>query len=418
MTTPCWPVRFICRFDTELTLGTDLHAPLGQNRPAARRRARRFSPVVLISGTAILAVIGLSIFAMRGDDALKQVASNTPPAAQADTKQPPAGANRNAAAQQQTGMPRSNPNSGANVQRTLTDDGSVVTKYTPRPRDGGGPVLLDAQRIGQDPRVAAQPVDALLEDTPQGRLPIVGPDGTRPMDQYARPWSGARGTRIAIVVGGLGLSQTGTQRAIQQLPPSVTLAFASTGNSLQRWMQDARRAGHEILVQVPFEPFDYPANDPGPGTLLVKTSPKQNLDRLHVAMGEITNYTGIMNYLGARYLSDANAMEPVLRDLQKRGLLFLDDGSSAQSKTATISKAIELPHAFGDVALDSELQKDAILKKLDELERIASRKGSAIGVASAFDESIDAIRQWSEEASRRGIEIVGVAALASESVEP
>jgi uncharacterized protein len=399
-------------------LGTDLHAPLGQNRPAARRRARRFSPLILICGVAVLAVIGLSIFAMRGDDALKQVATNSPPAAQPDNQKPPSGNNRNNTAQQQSGMPRSNPNSGANVQRTLTDDGSVVTKYTPRSRGDGGPVLIDAQRIGQDPRVAAQPVDALLEDTPQGRLPIVGSDGTRPMEQYARPWSGARGTRIAIVVGGLGLSQTGTQRAIQQLPPSVTLAFASTGNSLQRWMQDARRAGHEILVQVPFEPFDYPANDPGPGTLLVKTSPKQNIDRLHVAMGEITNYTGVMNYLGAKYLSDANAMEPVLRDLQKRGLLFLDDGSSAQSKTATIAKAIELPHAFGDVTLDSELQKDAILKKLDELERIANRKGSAIGIASAFDESIDAIRQWSEEASRRGIEIVGVAALASDSVEP
>lgn len=399
-------------------MGTDLHAPLGQNRPAARRRARRFSPLILLSGVAVLAVIGLSIFAMRGEDGLKQVAMNAPPAAPAEPQNNPPGSNNKASAQQPAGMPRSNPNSGANVERTLTDNGSVVTKYTPRSRGDGGPVLIDAQRVGQDPRVAAQPIDALLEETPQGRLPIVGPDGTRPMEQFARPWSGARGTRIAIVVGGLGLSQTGTQRAIQQLPPSVTLAFASTGNSLKRWMQDARRAGHEILVQVPFEPFDYPANDPGPGTLLVKTSAKQNLDRLHVAMGEITNYTGIMNYLGARYLSDANAMEPVLRDLQKRGLLFLDDGSSAQSKTATIAKAIELPHAFGDMTIDTQLQKDAILKKLDELERIATRKGTAIGVASAFDESIDAIRQWSEEASRRGIEIVGVAALASESVEP
>lgn len=402
-------------------MGTDLHAPLGQNRPAARRKARRFSPVILLSAVAIVAVVGLSVFAMRGEDELRQAASSAPSPGQPEVQQKTSSANRNAATQQagqQAGMPRSNPNSGANIQRTLTDDGSVVTKYTPRPRDGGGPVLIDAQRIGQDPRVASQPIDALLENTPQGRLPIVGPDGTRPMEQYARPWSGARGTRIAIVVGGLGLSQTGTQRAIQQLPPSVTLAFASSGNSLQRWMQDARRAGHEILVQVPFEPFDYPANDPGPGTLLVKTSAKQNLDRLHVAMGEITNYTGVMNYLGARYLSDANALEPVLRDLQKRGLLFLDDGSSAQSKTAVIGKTIELPHAFGDMTIDTQLQKDAILKKLDELERIANRKGSAIGIASAFDESIDAIRQWSEEASRRGIEIVGVAALASESVEP
>jgi polysaccharide deacetylase 2 family uncharacterized protein YibQ len=236
------------------------------------------------------------------------------------------------------------------------------------------------------------------------------------MDQYARPWSGARGTRIAIVVGGLGLSQTGTQNAIRQLPASVTLAFAASGNSLQRWMQEARRGGHEILLQIPFEPYDYPTNDSGPGTLLAGASARDNLTRLHEAMGRITNYTGIMNYQGGRYLSDAKALEPVLRDLTKRGLLFLDDGTSAQSKTETLSKALNLPHAFGDLTLDGQLQQEAILKKLDELERIAARKGYAIGVASAFDESIAAIGQWSEESTQRGIEIVGVAALARDSV--
>jgi polysaccharide deacetylase 2 family uncharacterized protein YibQ len=396
-------------------LGSDLHAPLGQDRQAGRRRNTWLSASLVFGCLAVGAVLALSIYAMRGDDKLKQVT------AVAKTEQPPAATSDNQQASSRndpTGMPRSNPNSGANIERTLTNDGSVVTKYTPRQRDGKGPILIDAQRIGQDPRVAAQPNEALLEDSPDGRLPIIGPDGTRPMDQYARPWSGARGTRIAIVVGGLGLSQTGTQRAIQQLPPSVTFGMAASGNSLQRWMQEARRTGHELLIQVPLEPFDYPANDPGPGTLLIKSSAKDNLSRLHLAMGEITNYTGIMNYLGGRYLSDAGALEPMLKDLSKRGLLFLDDGTSAQSKTAVVAKALQLPHAFGDLTLDDQLQKDAILKKLDELERIAQRRGQAIGVASAFDESIDAIREWSEEATQRGIEIVGISALARDSVDP
>jgi polysaccharide deacetylase 2 family uncharacterized protein YibQ len=238
------------------------------------------------------------------------------------------------------------------------------------------------------------------------------------MDQYARPWSGARGTRIAIVVGGLGLSQTGTQRAIQQLPEEITFAFAASGNSLQRWMQEARRGGHEILMQVPLEPFDYPANDPGPETLLTSKSPAKNIENLHRTMGEITNYTGIMNYLGGRFLSNPDAMEPVMRDISKRGLLFLDDGSSAQSKTKAVAAGTELPYAFADVQLDGQLDINSILQKLDELERIAKRNGQAIGVASAFDESIDAIAKWSEEAAMRGVEIVGVSALANDPKNP
>lgn len=396
-------------------MATDLHAPLGQNRPP--RRTKRRPPVGrLLAALCLITIAGFSFYTALVRDIfapstpVETVAKATPPAAPADAP--------SVADATPDGMPRADPQSGANVQRTLTGDGSTVTTYTPRPRDGSGPVLIGANQIGQDPRMAATPNDALLEDSPYGRLPIVSPAGLRPMDQYARPWSGAHGTRIAIVVGGLGLSQTGTQRAIRQLPEEVTLAFAASGNSLQRWMQDARRGGHEILLQVPLEPFDYPSNNPGADTLLTAQPAAKNVENLHKAMAEITNYTGIMNYLGGRFLSNPNALEPVLRDIGKRGLLFLDDGSSAQSRSGTIAKALAVPHAFADIQLDSELNADAITRKLDELERIARRNGSAIGVASAFDESVDAISAWSENAATRGIELVSVSALANDPKHP
>ncbi len=258
------------------------------------------------------------------------------------------------------------------------------------------------------------PDPTLVEETPDGPLPILGPEGLRPMDFYARPWSGARGVRIAIVVGGLGLSQTGTQRAITALPPSITLAFAASGNSLQRWVQQARRDGHEVLLQLPMEPFDYPENDPGPLTLLTTAKSAQLEDDLRATLVRMGSYTGVMNYLGGKFLSDGDALETVMRDVAGRGLLFLDDGTSAQSLSGKIAGAIDAPHGFADLTLDGTLEEGAILRKLDELERIARKNGSAIGVASAFDESVAAIAKWSEEASGRGVEIVGPSALIAE----
>lgn len=391
-------------------MGTDLNAPLGQNRkPPKDGKARSvFSTGRFLLVAGIVGLVGLSAVI-----ALSPSGLSTPeekPAevavAQTATEHPEATKPPLAQPQPSAGM------SGANVRETLTDDGSVVTTFSPKQRDGEGPAFISAgQTRGQDQRVAAQPNEALLEDTPEGRLPIVGPDGLRPMDQYARPWSGARGTRIAIVVSGLGLSQTGTQTAIRKLSPDVTLAFAASGNSLQRWMQEARHGGHEILLQIPLEPFDYPDNDPGPMTLRTGVTAAANLKLLRSALGEITNYTGVMNFLGARFLSNADAFEPVMRDLSKRGLLFLDDGTSAQSLTGTLAGAMDVPHGFADLVLDNELERGKILKKLDELERIARRNGTAIGVASAFDESIEAISSFMEEAEARGIEFVGVSAL-------
>lgn len=397
-------------------MGTDLHAPLGQNRKAGRKRPNILRIGRIAASLCLIAIGGFSLYTMLNDDGLQRT---QPPLADRAAS-PPTDTVQNPPPQSQAanGMPRSVPHSGANVERMVTGDGSVVTKYSPRPRDDNGPALVDAMQVGQDPRVAAMPNESLLEDSQFGRLPVIGPDGRRPMDQYARPWSGARGTRVAIVVSGLGLSQTGTQRAIKELPEEVTLAFAASGNSLQRWMQEARRSGHEILLQVPLEPFDYPANDPGPETLLTSKSPARNIENLHRAMGEITNYTGIMNYLGGRFLSNPDAMEPVMRDIGKRGLLFLDDGSSAQSKTEAVAKGTELPYAFADLQLDGQVDVNAILKRLDELERIAKRNGQAIGVAAAFDESIEAISKWSEEAGMRGIEIVGIAALSTDPKNP
>lgn len=391
-------------------MGTDLRAPLGQNRKSKDRPSRRPSFAVLACVLAGGGLLGLSFYAMRSEK-LEQAE----PVA-VTLAVPPVTAEAPAKPQQST--PPVAGAGSANVERTLLDDGSVITKYSPRSGDGQGPLMMDVQRVGQDPRVATTPNEALLEDTPLGRLPVRGTDGLRPMDQYARPWSGARGNRIAIVLGGLGLSQTGTQKALKILPPSITLAFAASGNSLQRWMQEARRNGHEILMQIPMEPFDYPDNDPGPLTLTTTQSKSENLKRLHEAMGRITNYTGIVNYLGGRLLSDAQALEPVLRDVSDRGLLFLDDGSSAQTLTGTVAKALDAPHGFADLTLDAQVQREAILKKLDDLERIAQRKGTAIGVGSVFDETVDAVAQWVREAQGRGVEIVGVSALVSQPAEP
>lgn len=402
------------RISSDRAGGTDLsgiNTPLGQDRKPAGKPSPGFLSLgrfLLVFGVLLLG--GVSFYTAMGPENIERPEVAAVEEKPADASPVDADA---ADPRQPDKLVRARPHDGANVENQVMDDGSIVTKFTPKDRDKDGPVIIDATAPNpQDLKTADLPDEALIEETPEGKLPVVAADGTRPVERYARPWSGARGTRIAIVVGGLGLSQTGTQRALDTLPEDITLAFAATGNSLFRWMPVARRGGHEILLQVPLEPFDYPGNNPGRLTLVSKDSAATNLKRLHEAMGRMTNYTGIMNYLGGRFLADSEALEPVMQDISNRGLLFLDDGSSAQSLSATYAKAFASPHAFADVVLDQEVSKAAVLGKLDELERIALRKGSAIGVASAFDESVDAVTEWAREAQGRGIEIVGVSVLA------
>lgn len=304
--------------------------------------------------------------------------------------------------------PRQNQNTGDS-----SSSGPSIIQVAPKTGESDNVIIIrDPATIGQDPRLAHIPDRQLIEQSDHGPLPRRGEDGRRPFDVYARPWSGTRGARVAILIGGLGLSQTGTQNAIAGLPSSVTLAFAPQGNSIGRWMQTARREGHEIMMQVPLEPFGYPQIDPGRNTLIATDTPADNLDRLHWALGRTTNYTGIVNYMGGRFLSDPAAMDPIMQDLADRGLLFLDDGSAARSVVPDLALRKGVPFTVADFSIDSEQNRGAILKKLDELERTARAKGFALGTGSAFNATISAVSAWINEASKRGIEIVPVSALA------
>src|SRR5262249_15350335 len=92
---------------------------------------------------------------------------------------------------------------------------------------------------------------ALIETTDQGPLPRIAADGRAPMRAYAVPAPDSAKPRVAIVVSGLGISAKATAAALASLPPQVTLAFAPYASDVQRWVAEARRQGHEVLLEVP-----------------------------------------------------------------------------------------------------------------------------------------------------------------------
>ncbi len=264
------------------------------------------------------------------------------------------------------------------------------------------------------PGIGADP--ALLEQSAFGPLPRVSPDGRRPREIYARrsPAADPGAPRVVLVVGGLGLSQTGTQNAIEALPEDVTLAFAPYGGSLQRWVDKAREGGHEVLLQVPLEPVDYPQQDPGEHTLLVSADRRSNEDNLRWVLGRATAYAGVMNYMGARFTSEDKALLPFLGEIGERGLFYLDDGSSPRSVAGRIGEALQVPVVSADMVLDRDRSPDAIGRELAALEALARSRGVAVGVASAFPASVEALAAWAQGAEARGVEIVP----ASAAVEP
>lgn len=274
------------------------------------------------------------------------------------------------------------------------------------------PATEEIVDLGSDP-AAVQP--DLVEETEFGQIPRMSGTGVTPFSAYSRATEAA-GTgdgkpMIAIVVSGLGINPAGTAEAIQKLPAEVTLAFAPYGKGLDRSVASARTAGHEIFLEVPLEPFDYPDNDPGPDTLLTGQAPRDNLNKLFHVMSRFGGYVGLLNNMGARFTASGADFGPVMEELGARGLGYLDDGSSNRSLAPQLARANRVPFARVDTVVDTNPARAPILAQLEALEERAKASGSAIGIVSALPVSIEVLTEWARGLSDKGIEIVPASAL-------
>jgi polysaccharide deacetylase 2 family uncharacterized protein YibQ len=263
-------------------------------------------------------------------------------------------------------------------------------------------------------RLTPAPAKGLVETAADGPLPKVGPDGRRPFDVYARPVHKAvlqsAQPKIAILLGGMGLNPSLTDRAVRELPDEITLAFAPYGGNLQGAINSARADGHEVMLQLPMEPFGYPASNPGPHTLLVSAEPTATATSLSWFLSRFSGYTGVVNYLGGRFTSEEGALMPVLKTLKERGLVYLDDGSSPRSVAEDISARVDLPARQADLIIDGDGAFNAIVAKLDELERLGRNGQIVIGVGTGFPTTIDAVAAWAKKLQSRGVLLVPVSA--------
>jgi polysaccharide deacetylase 2 family uncharacterized protein YibQ len=270
---------------------------------------------------------------------------------------------------------------------------------------GPGPDKVEADATpvmmaGIDPR--------LLEKSRYGMIPVVS-DGLKPFTVYAAEADRARAARmptVSIVVGGLGVGAAKTTDAIMKLPAAVTLAFTPYGSDPTKLAERARLQRHEILLQVPMEPFDYPDNDPGPQTLLTTLSTEQNIDRLYWHLSRFQGFAGIANFMGARFVVTDAVMQPIIREAAKRGLGYLDDGSAPRSVAASLAAGQAMPFAKADFTIDAVPTAVEIDRALAKLENLAKERGTAVGIASALPISIERIGVWIKTLESRGIMLV------------
>lgn len=261
-------------------------------------------------------------------------------------------------------------------------------------------------------KLEAAPLHNLVQDTPDGQLPRVAEDGTEPWQAYARPFnvSDTR-PRIALVITHLGMGRIATDAAITRLPPAATMVFNTDSPDLMALCNQARQKGHETLLDISMEPFDYPRSDPGTHALLTNLPNPDNIGRLLWGLRQGAGYIGITTLSGSRFTTDPDKLTPIMQELKDRGLLVMDTRIAPHSAVANLARTLHVPLVTTTLKIDGNPTPEAIDADLAQLEHIARVNGSAVGIATPLPITLDHLDVWLKNLQQRGIALAPLSAM-------
>lgn len=177
--------------------------------------------------------------------------------------------------------------------------------------------------------------------------------------------------KIVIVIDDMEVDRKRSKKIVA-LPGPLTLSYLTYAKSLYKQTRKARKAGHEIMLH---------------------------------------RYVGINNHMGSKFTTDRYGMTIVMKELRRRGLLFLDSRTTNKSVGGVIAHAVGVPYAERNIFLDNVNKLKAVQDRLAELERLARRRGKAIAIGHPRDATIEALSTWLDEIKTRGFVIVPITSI-------
>lgn len=166
-----------------------------------------------------------------------------------------------------------------------------------------------------------------------------------------------------------------------------------------------KRGGkREILLHLPLEPHD-PKQSPGPGALFCDMTDSEIKARLEEDLASVPDAVGVNNHMGSAFMEDEARLYLVLKELQKRGLFFIDSRTSAASRAEAAALKAGIPFAARKLFLDNDPTQEIIFNNL--LGHVEKNKGlSLIVIGHPYPGTVRALQEAVPLLRAGGIKIV------------
>jgi len=164
----------------------------------------------------------------------------------------------------------------------------------------------------------------------------------------------------------------------------------------------------EILLHLPMQGN---GKNPGPGAIVAGMSEDEVRSVLARNLELVPNISGVNNHMGSLITADPAYMGPVLGELKKHGLFFVDSLTTSKSVCGSLANDAGVPFIARDVFLDNERSAAYIRGQIRKLVAISLKHTSAVGICHPYPETVAVLEREIPKMKRQGVEIVRVSSL-------
>ncbi len=221
-----------------------------------------------------------------------------------------------------------------------------------------------------------------------------------------------KGPCVAIIIDDIGYRRSDVVR-FASIPYPIALSIIPFTPFDTYSARYAHSKGKDVMLHVPMQPNHTSEaierlERRTKGMLLERMSSTQIVELLRRELARVPYAVAVNNHMGSRFTQNTEKVAVVLRFLYGHSLFFVDSVTTPHSAVCRVAKDSGLVALKRDVFLDNSKSVNYIKRQLEELGRIALKKGYAIAIGHPHVSTYRALVEMLPRLESEGVKVVSV----------
>jgi len=221
-------------------------------------------------------------------------------------------------------------------------------------------------------------------------------------------------TRLAIIVDDFGYNKEALIKEFMTLDKSITFSIIPGLTASQKVMQKAYNQNRESMIHIPMEPISYPENDPGNNAIFVDYSEEEIQDLMQDYIKELPLCVGANNHMGSLATKYDYIMRPVLRELHKNDLFFVDSKTTTKTVAAKLATEVGINVEENNLFMDNSYSAGRVLRVTKKILNYAKTHDDLIAITHFRKSSLEELKKILKNLEGKNIKLTPI----SEIVRP